>query len=160
MQLSMTFNNLSSTSFMISANGYDNALATDPYMLPASTLAADDTQIMAMNNQTPIGEGASTFWCTWYDQTSGARFGVQIIDDGQPFGLGDQPTWQICSDFLGINISDPQNTPVTDWQPSGSNPANLYTWETQIGFSIVATPNATHETLNIVILILNLQSQE
>src|SRR6185295_10130800 len=142
------------------ANGYSNALVTDPYMLPAATLAADDTQIMAMNNQTPVGEGASTFWCTWYDSTSGARFGVQIIDYGQPFGMGPQPFWQICSDFLAPGLSDPQNTPVSDWQSSGSNPADNYTWANDVGFNIVATPTSTHETLNIIILIQNLSSQQ
>ncbi len=149
MDLSVTFNNLSKTTFSLDVNGYNNAVVVNPSQLPANKLNAMDTQVMAMSNETPVGEGASTFWCCWLDPQTGNRFGVQIIDGGQPFGMGPRPTWQVMADN-----GPPGSSP--SWANSGDDPAQQYQWATSVGYKIVGSPVSTHETLNITVLIQNL----
>jgi len=147
--LSITFTNLSTTTFERSAyERWESAVDVDA-QLPEATLKAPDTQVMAINNSFIAGTGAATFWCCWFDPTTKARFGVKIVEKGQPFGMGYAPWWQVMADH------NPNVEP--SWQTPSENAANPYRWDPSIGFRILATPECTHETLRILVMIRNLE---
>lgn len=147
--LSITFTNMSSATFKRSSyERYESAVDND-VTLPDEIMKPREMQVLAVNNQTFAGEGAATFWCCWLHEPTSARFGVKIHDGGQPFGMGWAPNWQVMSDH-GPAGQEPK------WADNGPNPANSYTWDASVGFQIKATAVATHETLEVSVLILDL----
>ena len=74
---------------------------------------------------------------------------MRITSTGQPFGFGDQPTWQVMADVAHIDAEP-------EWVPSGKDPAAQYEWDTSVGFHIRASPIAGHETLNVTISVSDL----
>lgn len=147
--LSITFTNMSAATFKRSAYGKLEAIVDTNAALPDETMKPREMQIFAINNETFVGEGAALFWCCWLDEETSARFGVKIRDDGQPFGMGWQPSWQVMSDH-GPDGQEPS------WTDNGSDPGNSYTWDQAVGFQIKATAVAAHETLAVSVLILDL----
>lgn len=146
--LSITFTNMSAATFKRSSYERHESAVDNDVTLPDETMKPREMQILAVNNQTPVGEGAATFWLCWLHESTSVRFGVKIDEGGQPFGMGWQPTWQVMSDRQAGR--EPQ------WTDNGPHPANSYTWDEGIGFHIKAAAVATHETLQISVLILDL----
>lgn len=147
--LSIMFNNLSKAAFKRSSYARIESIVDVDVQLPDDEMKPGQIQVLAVNNQTPVGEGAATFWCCWIHEPTQARFGVKIHEAGQPFGIGWQPSWQVMADH-GPTGREP------DWHDNGPDPANSHTWDQSIGFHIKASPVASHETLSVTVLITEL----
>jgi hypothetical protein len=150
--LSITFTNMSKAAFRRSTYGWEESILDTNAQLPDEIMKSREIQVFGVNNQTPVAEGAANFWCCWLHEATAARFGVKIHEAGQPFGMGWQPTWQVMSD-LGTPGQDPH------WLANGEDAASPYTWSELVGFKIKASVTASHETLQIAVLILDLSAK-
>ena len=151
--LSITFTNASTATFKRSVYGWEESAVDHTVTLPDTTMKPGDKQVFAVDNQTPVGEGAANFWCCWRHESTSARFGVRINEAGQPFGMGWAPIWRVMSD----HAPDGQ---APNWSDSGSDPAASYTWDKDVGFDIYAAAVASHEHLSVSVLIRDLPKQK
>ena len=134
--LSITFTNMSAATFKRSSYERHESAVDNDVTLPDETMKPREMQILAVNNQTPVGEGAATFWLCWLHESTSVRFGVKIDEGGQPFGMGWQPTWQVMSD-RGRPDGNPSG-PTTDHIPPTPTPG------TKASVSISKPPRSLH----------------
>jgi hypothetical protein len=147
--LVMTFTNYSGTSFSLDNYYYDiSKVAGVIQQSPGSTLQAQAGVQTLSEYQVLSGfESASAdLYTIWYDPSTGWRFGVMIHGPYQLFGIGKAPYWYVMSDTQPVGSE-------ANWVLSGDDASQPYTWPSDIGFKIVATPTAGHTSLSIEIVI-------
>jgi hypothetical protein len=97
-------------------------------------------------NLAKLSVGEASFYYCW--TANGIRFGVKITTYIQDFDVGARPSWQIMYD------QNPGSTDIA-WLSNGSSPGDQYTWPASIGFTIMATPQSSHNALSIKVIINN-----
>jgi len=103
--------------------------------------------VAAARIPTGIHTGPNYIWAAWVHPETQRRFGVQIYLPFQMSSSGKPPYWYVSLDTLGTIDQEP------DWEVSGDDPADPYTWPPDAGFTIVATPTAAHTSLDVNVLV-------
>ena len=152
--VSVSFVNYSQTSFQRGYWGWQLQEGLGSLeQSPGPTLQAQSgSQAMSASEiLSSVATGDYDIFCTWVDLATGSRFGVMIHIPVQIIGIGTAPYWYVSFDNEGTSNVAP------NWILSGGDPSYPYTWPTSVGFNIVGTPNATHTSLSIEVLIQDLQ---
>jgi len=112
----------------------------DADLLPYSGEATCDVT----ENLSKIAVGDAYVWYCWNNGIW--RFGVRIVAHVQVLDMGDRPSWEVMSD-QNLNSSS------IDWKSNGSSPGDQYQWPSDLGYTIIATPDSTHNALSIDVII-------
>lgn len=153
MAISVQFENMSQVDWLRSTNGSTiDAVVQNLTNSPGETLRKNggSEKIGADQNALEfVASGNIDLYCCWLHPTTFARFGVQLWYPIHVLGIGAAPTWYVMSD----TTSSTNQHPNPNWTPSGSDPSQPYTWNLESGFTIRASPTASHDSLEITVVI-------
>ena len=148
--ISMTFVNHSATQFVRGNWGWvleDSFGGLDSTPGPALDANGGLQSMAASRILTGIHTGPYYIWAAWAHPETRRRFGVQIYLPFQMFDVGKPPHWYVALDMLGTLDEEP------DWEVSVDDPADPYTFSSDAGFTIVATPAPAYHSLDVNVLI-------
>jgi hypothetical protein len=153
----MQFTNLSArTIFQLGAydfaqGGHDNG---GIQQAPGNTLSPTaGTQYLSVFQKTgsSIAENWMDIQCTWVlTGANPVRFGVKLHFPAQVFSIGTDPYWYVMQDTNAVPGSA---DPPPDWIHSGKSPADPYAWPSTLPVQIIATPQATGDSLVVGVMI-------
>jgi len=82
--------------------------------------------------------------CYWVNNGGNSLFGVWIHFNYQMFRLGPRPIWYVFSHGM------------SNWQLSGDDPSQPYTWPKSLGFNVVGSPTSGANSLSINVTITDI----
>jgi len=140
--LDMKFTNGSLKNFDRSVRGANTTVLDSRVTTPSTSLDSGASTNDTWDNEVAKVYGALTYWCCWSYPETQLRFGIKIIDGGQPGGIGPRPYWEVMWD---LNATEPE--PV--WIPNGADPSVPYKWPRETGFLINAVAASSHTGLTV-----------